>query len=397
MRVAFFLSGLGSGGIYNQTLGVIKLIKNLQLYNEDEICIITDEKKISINLDLGDIKIIYFKKTFIKKLMLTMSEFIKKNRFISRNYTLNPFQKFLKTNQIDLIIFTQPSFYSLYCDGVQFVINIWNTEIKKHYNLNEFISGGYEYQNRIINFSVEKAFKIIVFTEKNKKDLYELYGCRKEKIVIQNLTPILPNIYKRNKNKDYLKIFNNLNLNSNFKWFFYPAQFWPHKNHRYLLDVMKELNKNNNQNIGFVFCGPDKGNLSFIKEIIKEENLSDHIKILGFINDEEIISLYLNCAAVIVPTLLGRSSLPLLESLFFKKKIFYSSGVLDDKLKNYVEEFDLDNPSDLSIKLLNYINKNESKFNEIDYQTEFNENKFKKNYEFIINDYRNLLKKWRAI
>jgi glycosyltransferase involved in cell wall biosynthesis len=397
MRVAFFLSGLGSGGIYNQTLGVIKLIKNLQLYNEDEICIITDEKKISINLDLGDIKIIYFKKTFIKKLMFSMSEFIKKNRFISRNYTLNPFQKFLKTNQIDLIIFTQPSFYSLYCDGVQFVINIWNTEIKKHYNLNEFISGGYEYQNRIINFSVEKAFKIIVFTEKNKKDLYELYGCRKEKIVIQNLTPILPNIYKRNKNKDYLKIFNNLNLNSNFKWFFYPAQFWPHKNHRYLLDVMKELNKNNNQNIGFVFCGPDKGNLSFIKEIIKEENLSDHIKILGFINDEEIISLYLNCAAVIVPTLLGRSSLPLLESLFFKKKIFYSSGVLDDKLKNYVEEFDLDNPSDLSIKLLNYINKNESKFNEIDYQTEFNENKFKKNYEFIINDYRNLLKKWRAI
>ena len=397
MRVAFFLSGLGSGGIYNQTLGVIKLIKNLQLYNEDEICIITDEKKISINLDLGDIKIIYFKKTFIKKLMFSMSEFIKKNRFISRNYTLNPFQKFLKTNQIDLIIFTQPSFYSLYCDGVQFVINIWNTEIKKHYNLNEFISGGYEYQNRIINFSVEKAFKIIVFTEKNKKDLYELYGCRKEKIVIQNLTPILPNIYKRNKNKDYLKIFNNLNLNSNFKWFFYPAQFWPHKNHRYLLDVMKELNKNNNQNIGFVFCGPDKGNLSFIKEIIKEENLSDHIKILGFINDEEIISLYLNCAAVIVPTLLGRSSLPLLESLFFKKKIFYSSGVLDDKLKNYVEEFDLDNPSDLSIKLLNYINKDESKFNEIDYQTEFNENKFKKNYEFIINDYRNLLKKWRAI
>ena len=67
------------------------------------------------------------------------------------------------------------------------------------------------------------------------------------------------------------------------------------------------------------------------------------------------------------------------------------------KLKNYVEEFDLDNPSDLSIKLLNYINKDESKFNEIDYQTEFNENKFKKNYEFIINDYRNLLKKWRAI
>ena len=31
MRIAFFLSGLGSGGIYNQTKGLLKLIKNLEL------------------------------------------------------------------------------------------------------------------------------------------------------------------------------------------------------------------------------------------------------------------------------------------------------------------------------------------------------------------------------
>ena len=89
-----------------------------------------------------------------------------------------------------------------------------------------------------INFSVEKAFRIIVFTEKNKKDLLDSYHCEPEKIVIQNLTPILPNIYEKHKDKDFLKIFNGLNLNSEFQWFFYPAQFWPHKNHKYLIDVM---------------------------------------------------------------------------------------------------------------------------------------------------------------
>lgn len=397
MKTAFFLSGLDSGGNCNQIKGLLKLIKNLELDNKDQICIITDEKKISLDLDINNIEIIFFKKTFFKKFMFNLVEIIKKNRLINKKLILNPFQKFLKKNKIDFLIFLQPSFYSLYCDEVQFVINIWNTEIKKYYNLKEFINGNYEYQNRIINFSVEKAFKIIVFTEKNKNDLQKFYNCESEKIVIQNLTPNLLNFFKKNKDKDYLKIFNSLNLNSEFKWFFYPAQFWPHKNHKYLIDVMKDLIKKNNFKIGFVFCGSDKGNLNYIKEIINKENLKMNIKILGFISEDEIISIYMNCAAVVMPTLLGRSSLPLLESLFFKKKIFYSKGTLDDYLKKYVEEFDLENPTSLSSKLLKHINKNEKKFYEIDYENEFNENKFKRNYENIINDFKKLLVKWRAV
>ncbi len=397
MKVAFFLSGLGAGGIYNQTKGLFNLIKNLELNKNDQVCIITDENNISLNLGIDDLEIIFFKKTFLNRIMFRLVEIIKKNRLISREFILNPFQKFLKRNKIDLLIFSQPSFYSLYCDGVQFIINIWNTEIKKYYNLKEFITGNYEYQNRIINFSVEKAFKIIVFTEKNKKDLQEFYNCRAEKIIIQNLTPNLPNIFEKNKDKDYLKIFNNLNLNSEFKWFFYPAQFWPHKNHNYLLDVMKDLIKKNYHKIGFVFCGPDKGNLNFIKETIKKENLDENIKILGFISDEDIISIYKNCTAIVMPTLLGRSSLPLAEGLFFKKKIFYSNGILDDRLKKYVEEFQLDNPVDLSNKILRYIDRKETNSIEINYDEEFGVNNFKKNYENAINNFRKLLRKWRAV
>jgi len=397
MKVAFFISGLGSGGIYNQTKGILNLIKKIDQIEKDNICIITDEKKITPDLVIDNIEIKYFKKSFFNRVLFSLSELIKKNRFISRSFFLNPFQKFLKKNEIDLLVFLQPSFYLLYCDEVQFVTNIWNTEVKKYYNLNEFISGGYNYQNKIINYSVEKAFKIIVFTERNKKDLQEFYNCRPEKIVIQNLTPNLPNIYEKNKDKDYLKVFNGLNLNSEFQWFFYPAQFWPHKNHKYLIDVMKDLIKKNNDKIGFIFCGPDKGNLNYIKETIKKENLAKNIKILGFISDDEIISIYKNCAAVVMPTLIGRSSLPLLESLFFKKKIFYSKGTLDDHLKKYVEEFELDSPANLSSKLLEYINKKDKKSYEIDYEDEFNENTFKRNYENIIHDFKKLLEKWRAV
>ena len=44
MKIAFFLSGFGSGGIYNQTMGFLNLIKKIQIKNNDQICIKSDEK-----------------------------------------------------------------------------------------------------------------------------------------------------------------------------------------------------------------------------------------------------------------------------------------------------------------------------------------------------------------
>jgi glycosyltransferase involved in cell wall biosynthesis len=377
-------------------MGFLNLIKKIQINQNDSICVISDEK-IKSSLLLENLEIIYFKKTFFKRILFNVCELIKKNKFIETDKIQNPFQKFLKKNNIDLIVFAQPSFYSLYCDGTQFIINIWNTEIKKYYNFKEFLSGGYEYQNKIIRFAVEKAFKIFVFTERNKKDLNEFYSCDNEKIKIQNLTPNLPFIFNKNQKLNYLEIFNNFKLDKEFKWFFYPAQFWPHKNHKYLLDVMKNLLKKNYNKIGFIFCGPDKGNLDYINKVIKKENLNENVKILGFINDKEMISIYKNCHAVVMPTLIGRSSLPLLESLFFKKKIFYSKNILDDDLKRYVEEFDLNDPEDLSKKIQNFIKDPRYTNLDIEYNDHFNDKTFINNYQNVFNEFKNLVSKWRNI
>ncbi len=78
MKVAFFLSGLGAGGIYNQTKGLFNLIKNLELNKNDQVCIITDENNISLNLGIDDLEIIFFKKTFLNRIMFRLVEIIKK-------------------------------------------------------------------------------------------------------------------------------------------------------------------------------------------------------------------------------------------------------------------------------------------------------------------------------
>ena len=87
----------------------------------------------------------------------------------------------------------------------------------------------------------------------------------------------------------------------------------------------------------FIFCGSKKSNYNYIINQIKSKNLQDHIKVFDYLDDDNVISLYLNCLAVLVPTYVGRSSLPLIESFYFKKNIFfYSKNILDKEIEQYV-------------------------------------------------------------
>ena len=39
---------------------------------------------------------------------------------------------------------------------------------------------------------------------------------------------------------------------------FYPASYWPHKNHIFLIEFVKKYKEKNDFNYHFVFCGADK-------------------------------------------------------------------------------------------------------------------------------------------
>ena len=240
MKIGIFVSFSETGGSLNQSLGFARSLKSLKLSDKDEICIISD-KKIEPNEYIDTkIKVYFFEKTWVDKIKFLLSGFLKKNKyyFLGR---LNPFQVFLKRNKIDLLIFSSPSAYSIYCDNFYFVINIWNTEIKKYKNFTELKTGGYLNQKKIIDNAVENAFRIVVFTEQNKLDLINDFSCKPDDIKILNLTPILPKKYEKIKNIDFIKVFNRFNFDKNKKWFFYPAQFWSHKNHIYLIEVMNKI------------------------------------------------------------------------------------------------------------------------------------------------------------
>ena len=62
-------------------------------------------------------------------------------------------------------------------------------------------------------------------------------------------------------------------------------------------------------------------------------------------------------------SLVGYSSLPLYESFYFEKPVFYSKDLLDESLQKFVNEIDLKDPNSLSDEINNF-DKNIHKINE---------------------------------
>jgi len=96
---------------------------------------------------------------------------------------------------------------------------------------------------------------------------------------------------------------------------FYPAQFWPHKNHVGLLLAIKHLKDQYNLEFPLVFVGSDKGNISYIREVIAQLQLSNQVHFLGFVPQEDIPHLYQNAFALTFVTFFGPDNLPPIEAM----------------------------------------------------------------------------------
>ncbi len=81
-----------------------------------------------------------------------------------------------------------------------------------------------------------------------------------------------------------------------------------------------------------------------LKKLVLEKKLENNLLILDYIDNKELISLYLNSDALIMPTFVGHSTLPLYEAFYFNLPVFFTKGLLDEDLKKYVYEIDINNP-----------------------------------------------------
>ena len=402
MKIGIFFEGNPKmGGGFFQSLKSSLLISNIEGYAEEFEIIITDSQAIDY-FKKTNIKTKFFQSTNFKRYYSQLFEIDIIRNLLNKINIKHPFSKFLKKESYDLVIFLGPYNNAKYCEDVSFVVNIWDLNHVKNSQFPEHnINSINDFKNNYIKSIIFKAFKIIVPHENNKEELINYYKADDKNITIQNFIPMLPTIYRENGKDDskYKELYQRFNMPTK-KIIFYPAQFWAHKNHKYIVDAVDIMNKNNEEDYFFVFCGADKGNYSYIKKIIKEKKIDRYFKFLNFITDDELISLYLNSDAVIMPTYGGPTNLPLYESFFFKIPIFYSQSLIKDtEINSHLIEIDLDNPNDFckKISILNDTKKIENITNSA--ETYFNkacdESVFKDNYKKILDEFKYLQSRWK--
>jgi glycosyltransferase involved in cell wall biosynthesis len=98
------------------------------------------------------------------------------------------------------------------------------------------------------------------------------------------------------------------------KFFFYPAQFWQHKNHELIIRAMAAV-KNKIPDICFVFSGAPKNHYETLLKLMKELGVSENVVITGYISNEDISSIYKLARALIMPTYFGPTNIPPLEAM----------------------------------------------------------------------------------
>jgi glycosyltransferase involved in cell wall biosynthesis len=355
MKVAFVFDVLPSAGGGNSALqSEINLIRELNLKNI-EIKIIVTSKVLQHELQQKHkIDILYYNNSFLKKILNLLFKNKLINFLAKKLKLINYFESFLNFLKIDLVIFLSPSTLVLDLYKTNFIYTIWEFQHKIYPFFPEYKDKfDINLREKIMHFISLNAYKIFAGTQKSKDDFVKFYNCDNSKIIIKPISSPLVSIDKINSEQKVSDIVKDRVKNILNRFLFYPAQYWAHKNHIYLLEALEFIKNNKRININkIIFTGSNKGNLNYIKRLVLAKELQDEIIFFDFLPDEDIVYLYNNCYAVVVPTYVGTVSFPVIEAFYFEKPIIANSVILDDLYKRKILKLDIDQPNSLETNLI---------------------------------------------
>lgn len=345
--VAILNNFIGAGGGFDQALNAIIQMQKICIDRFDFKVITTAKSNIKY-LDKLDLPAEYLRITILDKLLLRLSRNDFLATFQSVFKIISPFEKDLIKKGCDLVYFVASGDSSAMLQKLNYITTVWdlchreNPEFPEVRGINQFFVREKHFRNNL-----GPALLIITESERLSEMISKYYGVDKDRILAIPLTPtpFLNECHAIDKDT----ILKKYSLESGY--YFYPAQFWAHKNHIRILQALLLLREKQNWTPTVVFSGKDYGNLCHINKFIETHKLESQVKILGFVPSEDIRGLYENSRAVIMPTYFGPTNLPPLEAWSIGIPLIYSSH-LKEQSGNAALSVDSDNAQELSDAML---------------------------------------------
>ena len=132
-------------------------------------------------------------------------------------------------------------------------------------------------------------------------------------------------------------------------YMFYPANFWPHKNHRMLLTAYGMfLSRNPDREIDLVFTGALDDLQEELKDAVRRLCLAKRLHFLGFLPQDQVTAVWQGCEFLIFPSLYEGFGIPVLEAMSFGKPILCSNTTsLPESAGDAALYFDPRKPEDI--------------------------------------------------
>lgn len=168
-------------------------------------------------------------------------------------------------------------------------------------------NGGFAYREWLYSNICKWASGILVDSEIGKQQAIDSYDCSSHKIHV--LPYVAPRyVYSSQEQVNFCE-----RHDLPARYVFYPGQLWKHKNHINLIRAIDLLRKKG-LSVNAVFSGAPKNGADDIYREIERLNLTQNVFCAGYVTVNELVDLYRNAVALVMPTFFGPTNIPVLEA-----------------------------------------------------------------------------------
>lgn len=279
------------GGVYQYTLSILKA-----LCSQKELSVTVYATKNVAPLYASKFPVVVIQRYIVNKFLLVIQYWL---RLSSPNIWANEDVLFAPTYTPLLLNTRTPFIYTLH-------------DLQERYYPEYFSLPQRIWRNYIHSKLSQKSLMISCESEYVKNDIVRFFSVPEDKISVIAVPPL---ILSNTETSDVELSVEGVRKEFQFheKYIFYPAQFWPHKNHLRLLEAFKLL-RQEFPLLRLVLTGKKRDEFQKVMAKVEELNLTEFVTHVGYVEQFELDAIYRQAEVVVMPTLFESISIPVYEA-----------------------------------------------------------------------------------
>jgi glycosyltransferase involved in cell wall biosynthesis len=262
---------------------------------------------------------------------------------------ISPIERFIQESDIDLMWFLSQSNAPV---SVPYITTVWDLQHRRQPYFPEVSTTGWTWEDRERAFATNlpRASRIITGTQTGKSEIVAFYRVSPENVIVIPMPVAVAE--HRTDGGGHINVREKYGLKRDF--IFYPAQFWPHKNHVNLLLALDFLKGCSGVELDLVLTGSDKGNLNHVSHTVAALGLTSQALVLGFVPKADLYELYREAVSLTFPSFFGPDNIPPLEAFALGCPVLAAAVPgSEEQLGNAALFFDPADPTDIARAIMN--------------------------------------------